>query len=130
MEFELTTSRLDGGIVCFTVTGELDLATAPELKKRLEEVIVEGSRRILLDLTDATFLDSTTLGVLMGTVKRLDQVAGALVIVCDNPNILTIFEITEFDAVLNIFDSMGPALALLQDLADAAASDDLTRPVG
>lgn len=126
MDYELTAFNLGDGILGFAVAGELDLLTAPELQRRLNEAIDAGEHRLLLDLTAATFLDSTTLGVLMGAVKRLALVGGALAIVCDNPNIVTIFEITELDTVLDIFGSTEAAIALLQDLENGAASDDLT----
>jgi anti-sigma B factor antagonist len=101
-----------------TVVGELDLVAAPALEKRLNEVIGGGTRRILLDLSAVTFLDSTTLTVLIGATRRLRSRSGALVIVCDNPNIVTIFEITALNDFFDLFKTTSAAVALLQDLPD------------
>ena len=51
--------------------GEIDLYTAPEFKERMVELIEGGKKQIVVDLSEATFIDSTTLGVLVGGVKRL-----------------------------------------------------------
>ena len=62
---------------------------------------------MLVDLSNATFIDSTTLGVLMGAVKRLRPAGGELAIACHDPNIRKIFEITLLDRVFEIFDTPG-----------------------
>ena len=51
--------------------GEVDLYTAPEFKQQLLEVIAKGAKDVIVDFSNTTFIDSTTLGVLVGGVKRL-----------------------------------------------------------
>src|ERR1700676_5137340 len=114
MEFRLTTADLGNGVFSVTVVGEVDLSTAPELKEALAEVLGSGARGVLVDLSHATFIDSTTLGVLMGAVKRLRPRGGELAITCSDPNIRKIFEITLLDRVFNIFDSTDAGLAHLR----------------
>ena len=58
---------------------------------------------MLVDLSHATFIDSTTLGVLMGAVKRLRPAGGELAIACNDPNIRKIFEITLLDRIFEIY---------------------------
>src|SRR5213078_419069 len=70
-EFALTEDVLDSDRHVVAVRGEIDLFTAPELKQKLTDAIEGGKSRIVVDLTDTTFLDSTALGVLIGAVKRL-----------------------------------------------------------
>ena len=48
------------------VTGEIDVATAPQLRECLHHVIAQGEATVVLDLLGVTFLDSTALGVLVG----------------------------------------------------------------
>ena len=67
------------------------------------ETIEAGARSVLVDLSHATFIDSTTLGVLMGAVKRLRPAGGELAIACNDPNIRKIFEITLLDRIFEIF---------------------------
>jgi len=90
--------------------GEVDLYTAPELKAELGRLADDGAKRIVIDLTSTTFIDSTTLGVLLGTVKRLRVTRGEVAVVCSDPNIRRIFEITLLDRVFPIFDSVDEAL--------------------
>ena len=62
-------------------------------------------------------------------IKQLAELGGALVIVCNSRNILTIFEITNLDTVLNICGSTEEAVALLQDLGDDEHGDNLAVPI-
>ena len=80
-EFALTEDSIDAERHVVAVRGEIDLFTAPELKQKLTDAIEGGKTRIVVDLTQTTFLDSTALGVLIGAVKRLRTRDGALVIV-------------------------------------------------
>ena len=52
-----------------TITGEHDLSTAPELRRRLEEVLSEGTG-VVVDLSRATFIDSSILGVILDAKRR------------------------------------------------------------
>jgi anti-sigma B factor antagonist len=121
MEFKLATADLGNGVYTVSVAGEVDLATAPELKEGLGEVVNNGARGVLVDLSNASFIDSTTLGVLMGAVKRLRPVGGELAIACHDSNIRKIFEITLLDRVFKIFDTPGAGVAYLQEQVAAAA---------
>ena len=123
MEFKLATVDLGDGIFSVSVAGEVDLATAPELKKALGEVVSSGASGVLVDLSKATFIDSTTLGVLMGAVKRLRPAGGELVIACHDPNIRKIFEITLLDRVFKIYDTPGAGVEYLRESRAPAASD-------
>jgi anti-sigma B factor antagonist len=58
--------------------GELDLYTAPDLRRLLTQVIEDGTTGVVIDLSETTFLDSTGLGVLIGALKRLRSRGGAL----------------------------------------------------
>jgi len=127
MEFKLATADLGDGVFSVSVAGEVDLATAPELKEALGEVVNSGAGGVLVDLSKASFIDSTTLGVLMGAVKRLRPSGGELVIACHDPNIRKIFEITLLDRVFKIYDTPGPAVEYLRDSRTPAASDVSSR---
>ena len=90
--------------------GDIDLYCAPELKSEFARLIAQGATRIVVDLSEATFIDSTTLGVLLGTVKRLRPVEGEVAIVCTDRNIRKIFEITLLDRVFPLFESREAAV--------------------
>ena len=116
-EFSLSQESLDAERHVVAVRGEIDLFTAPELKSALSEAIESGHTRIVVDLTDTTFLDSTALGVLIGAVKRLRSRDGALVIVNVDQNIAKTFEITGLDQIFTILSTRDDAIAALDDAA-------------
>jgi anti-sigma B factor antagonist len=103
--FELKTTELGPRQFAITLNGDVDLYTAPELKSELHRLIEAGASRIVIDMTSATFIDSTTLGVLLGALKRFRPTGGELVLVCSDPNIRRVFEITLLDRVFPIFDT-------------------------
>jgi anti-sigma B factor antagonist len=113
-EFAITEHPIDAERHVLAVRGEIDLFTAPELKQVLAESIEASRIRIIVDLTETTFLDSTALGVLIGAVKRLRSRHGALAIVNVDENIAKTFEITGLDQIFTI-------LATRDEAVDAVA---------
>jgi anti-sigma B factor antagonist len=110
MNFESKAERAAGDVWVISLTGEVDLYTAPEFKEQLLDVIDQGATHVVVDLTDTTFIDSTTLGVLVGGVKRLRPNGGQLLIVCSDRNITKIFEITGLNRVFPIHARRAEAL--------------------
>lgn len=93
-----------------TATGEIHVSTAPELAERLNGAIADGRSRIVLDFTGVEFIDSTGLSVLLNALRRLSRVDGALSLVCTNPTVLRLFEITRLDATFDIVETRDEAL--------------------
>lgn len=120
-EFSLNQESLDGERHVVAVVGEIDLFTAPDLKAALSAAIESGHLRIVVDLTDTTFLDSTALGVLIGAVKRLRSRDGRLTIVNVDDNIAKTFEITGLDQIFPISQTRADAIEAL-DADEAPAS--------
>ncbi len=110
MDFSVTSEQIGDGKHVISLAGEVDLYTAPDFKQQLLDVIGNGAREVVVDLTDTTFIDSTTLGVLVGGVKRLRPAGGSLALVCTDENITKIFEITGLDRVFPIHGSRDEAL--------------------
>src|SRR5919204_4556280 len=111
MNFDIKTEQVEGSAAVISLAGEVDLYTAPEFKQQLLDVIGQGARAVVVDFTNTTFIDSTTLGVLVGGVKRLRTADGELSLVCSDRNITKIFEITGLDRVFTIHGSRDAAVA-------------------
>ena len=111
MNFDIKTEQLADRVYVVSLAGEVDLYTAPELKQQLLEVIGQGASHVIVDFTNTTFIDSTTLGVLVGGVKRLRTNEGELALVCSDRNIAKIFEITGLDRVFAIYETREEAVA-------------------
>jgi anti-sigma B factor antagonist len=111
--YEATTDEV--GVVI--LEGEIDIYSAPEFKEVLVNGIEGGAKRVIVDLSGVTFIDSTALGVLVSGAKRVRPRNGNLDIVCTDENIIRIFEITGLDRIFGIFPSRGEALKAESDRA-------------
>ena len=120
MNFDIKTEQLEGDRYVISLAGEVDLYTAPEFKAQLLDVIGKGGKQVVVDFTDTTFIDSTTLGVLVGGVKRLRTTDGELSLVCSDRNITKIFEITGLDRVFTIYPTRDEAIDQLKTSGPAA----------
>jgi anti-sigma B factor antagonist len=100
-------------VAVLVVHGQADLHTAPELRTQLHDAIDDGAFHVIVDLTDATFVDSMTLGVLLGGVKRLRPQGGQLRVVVDQPGLRRIFEVTLLDRVFTLVGTREEALERL-----------------
>ncbi len=116
-EFELIEEALGDDGHVLAVRGEVDLFTAPDVKAALGAAIDAGRTRIVIDLTETIFLDSTALGVLIGAVKRLRARHGALAIVNVDANIAKTFEITGLDQIFTIRPTRDEAVEALDGAA-------------
>jgi anti-sigma B factor antagonist len=112
--FAVDDEEIDAVTQVIDVAGEVDLYSAPELKSHVLDAIDAGKIRILVDLTKTTFIDSTTLGVLVGARKRLRAHDGTLTVVCPDPDKLGLFEMTGLDRVFSIHTDRASALAELK----------------
>ena len=121
MNFEIKTEQLGDESYVISLGGEVDLYTAPEFKQQLLDVIGQGGKHVIVDFSDTTFIDSTTLGVLVGGVKRLRTNDGQLSLVCSDRNITKIFEITGLDRVFTIYNTRAEAVDGMQPTNGPAA---------
>jgi anti-sigma B factor antagonist len=110
IEFSIEDRRIGDGAHVVAVSGEIDLFTAPEFKQRVTAPIAAGAERVVIDLTETTFVDSSSLGVLIGAHRRLKSLGGRLVIVCDTDAILKTFRITGLDGVFTLVSTVDAAL--------------------
>jgi anti-sigma B factor antagonist len=109
-----TVAASDGDLAVLAIGGELDYEVSPQLRVRLVRAIEAGTRRLVLDLSDVTFIDSTAIGVLAGAIARLDEAGGgSLAVVCTHENVLQIFEITGLDSVIAVHRSRDEAVSVL-----------------
>ena len=89
-----------------TVSGEVDLATSPELDNAIISAIESGTSSVAIDLTDVSFMDSSGLGVIVRGLKRCREADKDLDLVITNERVLKVFGITGLDQVIPIHDSI------------------------
>lgn len=114
-EFHIDEERLGSATVVLAINGDADMRVASELKDRLGEVVDDGPSAVVVDLTGATFVDSTALGVLLGAMKRQRARGGRFRIVAPRTEIRRIFEMTLLDRVFELDLSRQEALAAAGD---------------
>ncbi len=111
VEFELSQERAAPQTEVIAVGGEVDIFTAPDVRSAALSAIDDGVTKIVLDLSRASFLDSTGLGVIIGISKRVRPVGGDVVIVNGDNGIARTFEITGLAEIFRIFRTRAEALA-------------------
>jgi len=115
---EAPTASLDGGadVIVLIASGELDYDSSPLLRTSILSHIGAGKRRLVVDLSAVSFIDSMGIGVLVGTVSRLrSSGGGALVVVCETQNkqVLRIFDVAGIANVISVYTSREEALRAL-----------------
>lgn len=105
-----------GDVALLVASGEIDYAAAPQLRQRILDHIHSDRRRLLVDLSTVTFIDSTAIGVLVGAAGELQDAGdGSLTIICaeENTRVRRIFDIAGVDNLVTVHSSRGQALSEL-----------------
>ena len=106
--------------------GEIDLHTAPQLDELLRSLDAD---RVILDLTEASFVDSTTVSVMVATDRRLHDEGKEFSIAAGNPTVARLFEITGLDHALDVHRTLAEAIeSALEHAVDAVAAHRQGRP--
>ena len=113
MDLRLRTTQNDGADIV-EVSGELEMHAAHELRTELQRVCAVEKPRVLIDLSQVSFIDSTGIGVLVGGLKRAREASGALVLVCPTPRLRRIFEITGLLQALPMYQTRAEAMEALE----------------
>jgi len=108
--FSISAEHLPEGLGLVSVSGELDVDTAPQLGTCLTECGADGDRLVVLDLRGVTFMDSSALGTLVAGWKGFVRIGTGLRLVLDQPNLLRLFELSGLSEVFSISDTLEQAL--------------------
>ncbi|HEV7943848.1 MAG TPA: STAS domain-containing protein [Solirubrobacteraceae bacterium] len=117
--FMVLSREHDAQTTIVTVEGELDLSSAPRLKWMMMDAFEAGRSQLVVDLSRASFMDSTGLGVLIGVNKRL-QPGTQLAIVCPPGAVAQVFEFSGTDGAFSLFPTLQAAIAHLEGRAPEA----------
>src|SRR3954471_1930424 len=103
--------REEGASAVVTPVGELDHHTADLLREPLEECLVNGFSRLVVDCARLEFCDSTGLNVLLGARLKAEAEGGGVHLAGMQPVVARVFEITGAEAVFTVHDTLQAALA-------------------
>jgi anti-sigma B factor antagonist len=101
------------GLETVSVSGELDQATAPELRSALSEALGNAHGAVLIDLSDCGFIDSTGLSLLVEAKRRLDQENRGFGVCCPDDDVRRLLELTGISKAVGLFESRDEASAAL-----------------
>lgn len=107
IEFDVRTTSDHIGVV--VPRGRLNMVAARELRQRLTGLVDQGTVRIVVDLAETTFLDSSALGALVAGLKTARQAGGDLRIARPTESVLMVFKLTNLDKVLRPRDDVETA---------------------
>lgn len=100
MSFE---TKIQDGIAILRITaGRLDAILAPDLKKEVIDIVDGGTSRIIVDLQDVKFMDSSGLGAIVASFKLTGQ-KGDFVLCNMNEAVTEIFALTHMDSLFDIY---------------------------
>ena len=115
--FEVTISH-HGDTVLMSVSGEVDLLTAPQLGESLDAVMTENPTRVVIDLSEVAFLASSGMSVLIDASTRMGS-AAHFGVVAAGPNTARPLELVGLGRTFTIYTTLDAALAA------ATPADDL-----
>ena len=108
--FTIDEQPLEPAGLAITVSGELDMATAPQLRERLTAATELGAGGLVLDLRPVGFLDSVALACILHARRRLGE--RPMAIVLDGESyVRLIFEVAGLPQCLDLFESRDDAVA-------------------
>jgi len=98
------------GVICFQIEGRLDAESAPEAETTVKDVLKQGHRRLLFDLSKMEYISSAGLRVILMAVKELRSKQGKVVLCGLTPYVKEIFDVSNFSSIIPITDSIETGL--------------------
>ena len=107
MAFE---ARKAGDVTVVAVTGQLTVGNRQQLKDKVLAEVAFGARKVAVDFSDTSYIDSSGLGVLVSLSKKIREHSGELRLACLNEDLRILFELTKLDTLFRISDTLEEAL--------------------
>lgn len=101
--------RRDAAAVEVHLRGEIDLKNSPRLRSTLQELVTSKPRRVILDLTDVTYVDSSGMGTIVEFRRKLQPSGGVLVLSGLQERVRSVLEITRLDHFFRITNTLDEA---------------------
>jgi anti-sigma B factor antagonist len=107
----LTEESLEPSGVVLSVRGELDVATAPEFRTRLNAAVDAGQSRLVIDLRAVSFLDSVALATLLHARRRMGEDGRLAVVVAADSYVRLIFEVAGMPQCIDVYETREQAVS-------------------
>jgi anti-sigma B factor antagonist len=113
VDIKVNVREAQGDSYVVDLNGEIDVYTSPKVKDAIGDLIDKGHYNLIINLEKVRYIDSTGLGVLIGGLKRVREHGGTVNLVCTNPQIKKIFDITGLVKIFGIYDDEDAAMKAL-----------------
>ena len=100
-----------GDAVVVSVAGELDMATAPRLQDQITDLLDRGRNRLVFNLAEVSFCDSTGLSVFVRAKNSCEEAGGEVRLAAPQRGVLRILEVSGLVDVLNTYPTVDEAVA-------------------
>ncbi len=107
------TQEEENGIVSISIEGRLDADSSPEAEKVVKEALAGETKRVLFDLSALEYLSGAGLRVLLSAAKEMRRRDGKIVLCSLNEFVKEIFEVSGFQSLIPIADSVESGIEVL-----------------
>ena len=125
IEISVTNVGTRRDIALFRVKGYIDTQTCTEMLGRITSVLQQGTFHLIVDMGQVHYVSSAGWGVFVGEIKGIRENGGDLKIVEMTPEVYDVFEMLEFNRILEYYDALEEAI----DDFDLSIGLDLTKSV-
>jgi anti-sigma B factor antagonist len=102
--------RFTDGAAVVKLAGEVDMSHSPGVHQALVEVLEKRPGRLVIDLTEVSYMDSSGVGILVDALRRVRVSGGKLVLVAVAPRVLSVLQITKLDQFFEMHPTLQEAL--------------------
>lgn len=106
---KMVQAQLNDVLVC-TAEGEININTAVQLRKDFDEIIKSNNKKVLMNFSAVSYVDSSGLATLIEMLQRLKKTGGKLRICNMDQKVKNIFEVTKLYKFFEIFETQDLAL--------------------
>jgi len=113
----------NGIAIIITVCGQIDMFSAPEFREVLTDIINKGSKYLIVNMTEITFIDSSGLGVLLSILRTVRPMGGTIALCGCDPTIMRTMTATRIDTIIPVRKTLDEVMALLPAIDDTVGDE-------
>ncbi len=102
--------KTEGSVEVISISGEIDLYNAPDIKKLIQALIAENKVKVVIDFDKVTYIDSSGIGAMISSLSNLKKQGGMLKISNIHDSVKKVFELTKLTSFFQIFASQEEAV--------------------
>jgi anti-sigma B factor antagonist len=105
MEVKIDVRAKGSDVTLIVIRGEIGTETVDQFKEKLEQVINDGKKKLVIDLQEVNYLNSMGLGVFASALKKLKKGNGDLKLINLSPTVMELLERSRLDKVFDVFET-------------------------